>query len=108
MSTITIRRSDVTTQEVGDALRDGLDARYHVLSGRAIKANPVTAPSRINPARSWLAPAPTWPGGVKLANRPWIARKAHQVFLAAPGLRWIGGHSAVRARRQAPVRGGGS
>jgi len=59
MSTITIRRSDVTTQEVGDALHDGLGARHHVLSGRAIKASSVTAPGRINPARSWLAPATT-------------------------------------------------
>jgi hypothetical protein len=50
----------------------------------------------------------TWPGGVKLVDRLWIVRKAHQVLLAAPDLRWVGGHSAVRARRQVPVRSGGS
>ncbi len=27
----------------------------------------------------------TWPGGLRLVNRLWIARKAHQVLQAGPG-----------------------
>jgi hypothetical protein len=33
MSTITVPRADVTSEEVTDALRNGLDPRYDVASG---------------------------------------------------------------------------
>ena len=115
MSTITIPRSDVTTGEVADALRHGLGPRYHVLPGTGINANSVTSPASDQPDtilvgagsnRVFRADAAisgrsgqtlidvrpgglpgTWPGGVKVVNRLWIARKAHRVLCAAPGLR---------------------
>lgn len=111
MSTITIPRSDVTSEEVADALRHGLGPRYHVLPGTGITASPVTSPgtdqtdtilvgtgsNRVfraevaisrHPGQTLIDVRPgglpgTWPGGLKLVNRLWIARKAHLVLLVA-------------------------
>jgi hypothetical protein len=44
MSTITVRRHDVTTEEVTDALRAGLDSRYDVLPGMRMPRVPFGMP----------------------------------------------------------------
>jgi hypothetical protein len=41
MSTITLTRPDVTIEQVADALRQGLDPKYNVLSGVGVNWNPV-------------------------------------------------------------------
>jgi hypothetical protein len=115
MSTITIPRPDVTREEVTDMLRQGLRPRYHVLPGQEINANPVAGPgsdpldtilvgtgsNRVfraevaisrHSGQTFIHVNPgglpgTWPGGLKLVNRLWIARKARRVLLAAAGLR---------------------
>ncbi len=115
MSTITIPRSDVTTQEVADALRQGLGPRYHVLLGTGVDANSVTSSgsdqtdtilvgtgsNRVfraevaisrHSGQTHIDVTPggmpgTLPGGVKLVNRLWTARRARQVLRSAPGLR---------------------
>ena len=111
MSTITVQRSDVTSEEVAEALRQGLGPRYHVLSGTKINASPEpdqpdailvgTGSNRVfraevaisrHSGQTFIHVNPgglpgTWPGAVKLVNRLWIARKAHQVLQAASGLR---------------------
>jgi hypothetical protein len=45
MSTITVPRSDVTSDEVADVLRQGLGARYDILPGKGIKLEPGRRPS---------------------------------------------------------------
>jgi hypothetical protein len=114
MSTITIPRSDVTTEEVADSLRQGLGPKYHVLAGKGI-GNPVASPGSDRPdtilvgtgsnrvfraevtisrhsGRTLIDVRPgglpgSWPGGLRLVNRLGIARKAHQILGVAPGLR---------------------
>ena len=49
MSTITVRRSDVTSDEVADALRWGLGLRYKVLPGMGVNWNPFGAPRPDHP-----------------------------------------------------------
>jgi hypothetical protein len=46
MSTITVRRHDVTTEEVTDALRAGLDPRYDVAPGMRLPRVPVLGTPR--------------------------------------------------------------
>jgi hypothetical protein len=46
MSTITVRRHDVTTEEVTDALRAGLDPRYDVLPGMRMPRVPLLGSPR--------------------------------------------------------------
>jgi hypothetical protein len=111
MRTITIARDDVTTQEVSEALRQGLAARYNVLPGMGMNWNPVGGPRADKPnmivvgtgstrlfraevtisRRSGQSVLHVIAGGIGPLLRPlnavWIARKAHQVLLAAPGLR---------------------
>jgi hypothetical protein len=41
MSTVTIARPNVTTAEVADALRQGLDSKYNVLPGVGVNWNPI-------------------------------------------------------------------
>ena len=110
---IAIPRPDLTNEEVVNALRQGLGPRYHVLVGLGISAVPVNNPeqdrtdsilvgtgsNRVFRAEVAISrhsgqtvidvhpgglPG-TWPGGLKLINRLWIARKAHQVLEAATG-----------------------
>jgi hypothetical protein len=46
MFSITVPRSDVTSDEVADALRQGHDARYNVLPGTGVNCwNPVGRPA---------------------------------------------------------------
>jgi hypothetical protein len=44
MSTITVRRHDVTSEEVTDALRAGLDSRYAVVPGMRMSRVPLGTP----------------------------------------------------------------
>jgi hypothetical protein len=46
MSTITVRRRDVTTEEVTDALRAGLDPRYDVVPGMRMPRVPLLGTPR--------------------------------------------------------------
>jgi hypothetical protein len=115
MYRIMIPRSDITSEEVANALRQGLGARYHVLVGLGSDAGLVNNPGldktdsilvgtgsdRVFRAEVTISrhsgqtvidvhpgglPG-TWPGGLKLVNRLWIARKAHQVLEAVTGFR---------------------
>jgi hypothetical protein len=111
MFTITVPRSDVTSDEVTDALRQGLGPRYNVLPGTGVNRNPVAGPRPGHPdtiavgtgsARLFCAQVRisqdaeetmlhVSPGGLcgwpRLTNRLWIARKVGQVLRAAPSLR---------------------
>jgi hypothetical protein len=110
MSTITVPRSDVTSDEVADALRRGLGSRYRVLPGVGVNWNPFGAPrpdhpdtivvgtgsSRLFRARvrishdagaTVLYVSPGGLGWPRLTNRLWIVRKVDQALRADPTLR---------------------
>lgn len=115
MSTITIPRADVTTEQVSEALRHGLSLRYRVLPGMGATEDPAlgTGPDHLDTisvgtgslrvfrvevtisrhsGQTFIDLHPgglpgAWPGGLKLLNRLWIARKARHVLQAAPSLR---------------------
>jgi hypothetical protein len=111
MPTIAIPRSDVTSEEVSEALRRGLGPRYKVLTDTAANWNPVgnlrpDHPDRIvigtGSARVFRAQVTisehsgqtllhVIPGGIslplRLLNRLWISQKVQNVLQAAPGLR---------------------
>lgn len=111
MFSITVPRSDLTSDEVADALRQGLGSRYNVLPGTGINCwNPVGAPRPDHPdtivvgtgstrlsraqvrishdaGRTILRVGPGGFGLLTLANRLWIVRKVLQVLRAAPSLR---------------------
>jgi hypothetical protein len=111
MSTITVPRSDVTSDEVADALRQGLGSRYNVLPGTGVNCwNPVSGPRPDHPdtivvgsgstrlaraqvrishdaGRTILRVSPGGFGLLTLANRLWIVRQVRQVLRAAPSLR---------------------
>jgi hypothetical protein len=111
MPTITVPRADVTSDEVVDALRQGLGPRYKVLAGTSVNWNPFGAPRPDHPDTIVVGTGSTRlfrvqvrisqhagetilhvsPGGLtpppRLINRFWIARKVRQVILAAPSLR---------------------
>jgi hypothetical protein len=108
MTTVTVPR-EVTSQEVTDALRDGLDPSHKVLPGVRIRRSPLFGrpqPSRpeqiavtagpMSQAQVTIIPRPghtdlrVTPGGVLgdlLMNTLGIARRVHRVLLDAPGLR---------------------
>jgi hypothetical protein len=111
MFTITVPRSDVTSDEVADALRHGLGPRYKVLPGMGVNCwNPVGGPRPDHPDTIVVGTGSTRlsralvrishdagetilhvsPGGINLwtlTNRLWIVRKLRQVLRAAPSLR---------------------
>jgi hypothetical protein len=111
MFTITVPRSDVTSDEVTDALRHGLGSRYNVLPGTKVNCwNPVGGPrpdhpdtivvgtgsTRLSRAQVRISHATgetllhVSPGGIgllTLINRLWIVRTVRQVLRAAPSLR---------------------
>ena len=111
MLTITVPRSDVTSDEVTDALRHGLGPRYNVLPKTGVNCwNPVGGPRPDHPDTVVVGTGSTRlsraqvrishdagetilhvsPGGIgllTLTNRLWIARKVRQVLRAAPSLR---------------------
>jgi hypothetical protein len=113
MFAITVPRSDVTSDEVADALRQGLGSRYNVLPGEGINWNPVGGPRPDHPDTIVVGTGSTrlfraqvrisqdagetilhvTPGGLgwpRVPNRLWIARKVRQVLRAAPSLRSSG------------------
>jgi hypothetical protein len=111
MPTVTVPRSNVTIEEVSDALRQWLGTNYNILPATARNWNPVgnprpdhpnsivvgTGSARLFRAEVTLSESPghtelrVAPGGislpVRLLNRTVIARKVHKVLQAAPGLR---------------------
>jgi hypothetical protein len=111
MFTITVHRSDVTSDEVADALRQGLGPGYKVLPGTGVNCwNPVGGPRPDHPDTIVVGTGSTRlsralvrishdagetilrvsPGGIgllTLTNRLWIVRKVRQVLRAAPSLR---------------------
>lgn len=111
MFTVTIPRPDVTTEQVTEALRQGLSARYKVLPGMEVSLNPVGSPrpddagtivvgtgsARLFHAQVRLTRESgstilhVTPGGalptLRLVNRLSIARKVGAVLKAAPSLR---------------------
>jgi hypothetical protein len=114
MQKITIPRTDLTSEEVANALRQGLGPRYHVLAGLGINADPDnnavldqpdsvlvgTGSNRVFRAevaisrpsgQTVIDVSPgglpgSWPGGLKLINRVLIARRVYQVLETATGL----------------------
>jgi hypothetical protein len=111
MSTITIPRSDVTIEEVADALRQGLGPKYNVLPGMGINWNPVGDARPGHPDTIVVRPGSNRffraqvklvrdsgettlhvsPGGItappRIANRLGIVRKVVQALHDAPSLR---------------------
>jgi hypothetical protein len=111
MSTITVPRPDVTSDEVADALRRGLGPRYNVLPGKGVNWNPVGAPRPDHPDTIVVGTGSTRlfraqvrisqdagetilhvsSGGLtlppRLINRLWVTRKVNQVLRGAPSLR---------------------
>lgn len=111
MFAITVPRSDVTSDEVAGALRQGLGSRYKVLPGTGVNCwNPVGGPRPGHPDTIVVGTGSTRlsraqvrishdagetslrvsAGGIgllTLTNRLWIVRKVRQVLCAAPGLR---------------------
>jgi hypothetical protein len=114
MAKVTIARSDVTSEDVVNALRQGLGPRYHVVPGTGITKNRVTSPGPDQPDAILVATGSnrvfraevviarhagqtlievrpgglpgTWPGGLKLINRLGVARQTHRVLQAASGV----------------------
>ena len=109
MSTVTIPRTDITSEQVGTALRDGLDDRYDVLPGMRMTRVPIGAPRAADPNEIMVGKGPSpmvraqvtiirradrtdiriTPGGVAgdlLMNTLGIARKIRNVLLEAPGI----------------------
>lgn len=99
MATITVSRPDVTAEEVADALRQGLGARYHV------RADGDAEPGRVTVTHASL---PVFRAGVsmsrqgdqtsltvspwglslalRIANRYWMTGKVTRALRSAPGL----------------------
>jgi hypothetical protein len=114
MTTITVPRADVTTEDVSGALRQGLGPRYHVLPGNSLDKEPASGPKPDQPdtilvgtgssrlfraqvtisrdtGQTTLRITPgglpgTWAGGLRLINRLRIARKVGQALQAACSL----------------------
>jgi hypothetical protein len=111
MSTVTIPRADVTTEEVSEALRKGLGPKYNVLPGMGMNWNPVGNPRPEHPDMIAVGAGSTRlfraevkvsqragqtvlhviAGGItlplRLLNRFWIAEKVRRVLQASPGFR---------------------
>ncbi len=111
MSTITIPRPEVTTEEVSEVLRRGLGPRYNILPGKGMNWNPVGNPRASLPDKIVVGTGSTRlfraqvtlsrdsghtdlhvvAGGItlpaRLTNRLWIAEKVRRVLEAAPSLR---------------------
>ena len=111
MSALTIPRPDVTAEEVGEVLRQGLGPRYAVLAGKGMNWNPVGSPRPDEPGKIVVGIGSTRlfraevtmtrlpgrtslhviAGGIspplRLANQLWIAQKVRHALRAAPSLR---------------------
>jgi hypothetical protein len=109
MPTVTIPRTDITSEQIGAALRDGLDDRYDVLIGKRMNRFPIGTPRAAGPDEIVVGKGPSpmvraqvtiirradrtdiriTPGGVAgdlLMNTFGIARKIRHVLLDAPGI----------------------
>jgi hypothetical protein len=109
MPTITIPRTDITSEQVSAALRNGLDDRYDVLPGMRITRIPAGSPQSAGPDEIAVGKGPTpmvraqvtiirqadrtdiriTPGGIAgdlLMNTLGIAREIRHVLLHAPGI----------------------
>jgi hypothetical protein len=109
MNTLTITRSDVTVEEISEALRHGPGPRYAVLPGTAMNWNPIgrprpdhadmitvaTTPTRLFRAELKVSQQPgrtivhVIAGGIgplpRLVNRFWIAAKVRRVLQTTLG-----------------------
>ncbi|HEY3957863.1 MAG TPA: hypothetical protein VGM53_31225 [Streptosporangiaceae bacterium] len=109
MSTVTIPRTDITSEQVGAALRNGLDGRYDVFPGMRMNRLPIGGPQPAGPdeivvgkgqnpmvraqvtitRRDGRTDIRITPGGVAgdlLMNTFGIAREVRRVLQEAPGL----------------------
>ena len=110
MSSITVPRTGVTTDEVSEVLRQGLGSRYTVLPGQAMNWNPAGHPRADQPGKIVVGTGSTRlfraqvtissrsgqtvlhviGGGVsllvRLTNRLWIAGKVRRILETAPSL----------------------
>ncbi len=110
MSTVTVPRTDVTSEEVSEALRNGLGPAYNVLPGMHMSLNPFGAPKTeqadailvgTGSNRVWRAQVSIIhqlkqteirirPGGLsltpRLINDLGIVRKVTRTLQDAPGL----------------------
>lgn len=109
MPTVTIPRTDITSEQIGAALREGLDDRYDVLPGMRMTRIPIGSPQAADPNEIVVGKGPSpmvraqvtiirradhtdiriTPGGAAgdlLMNTLGIARKIRRVFLEAPGI----------------------
>ena len=109
MATVTVHRANVTTEEVTEALRSGLEPRYEVQPGMRMPRTPLVGSPRpdrpelifVSSGRiaraqvriirhSGMTDIRVTPGGVLadlLMNTLGIAAKVRQVLREAPGLR---------------------
>ncbi len=108
MSTITVPAGDVTTEQVVEALRTGLDPRYEVQPGMRMPRSPLFGrPRPDQPDVILVAASPLVRAQVTIVHRPGhadiritpaglagdlvmntfgVARKVRQALLDAPGL----------------------
>jgi hypothetical protein len=109
MPTVTIPRTDITSDQISAALRDGLDDRYDVLPGMRMTRIPAGSPRTAGPDEIVVGKGPSpmvraqvtiirradhtdiriTPGGLAgdlLMNTVGIARKIRHVLLNAPGI----------------------
>ena len=123
MSTVTVPRADLTTEEVVTVLRDGLGPDYNVLPGMAMRRLPFLAPhegrpnkivvgtgdNRVVKAQVTITPRDGQtevrisPGGFTttfVLNTFGIARTVREVLASRPRLR-----QAERTKRRSPVDG---
>ena len=59
MPTVTVPRTDLSTEEMVTVLRDGLGADYNVLPGMTMASCPSEARAKAGRTSSWSAPATT-------------------------------------------------
>jgi hypothetical protein len=109
MSTVTVSRSELTTEEVVTVLRDGLGAGYNVLPGMAMGRTALQGPHKGRPntivvgtgdnviikaqvtiiSRDGQTELRISPGGLTadlLVNTFGIARKVRRILASSPGL----------------------
>ena len=109
MSTITIPRADITTDEVSAVLSEGLGPHYDVQPGMKApllgwgepeEGQPDDIAVGMGSGRPWRAQvridrqagqthirvAPRGLTGVRIVNTLWVARKVRRALLSAPGL----------------------
>lgn len=72
MSTISVPREDVTSEEVADALRNGLDPQYQVQPGIRMPRSPLFGP-----------PRPDGPDLILVSSRPMV--RAQVRIIRRPG-----------------------